>query len=444
MKGIKAISGIILVFIIIFLILEGIEELAGYLWFDSYDVKAYETAIDHYLILKVFLLIKTLFICFFFSYVLLRFSDRKFWKIELMACLLLLPLLYFMWFIKYRCDHVYDYLKSPYIIYEGRFFEYDSMLGKRAIKNATGYQDYWIKTGPDFRKRLLIDSLGFRVSDHKYQIKDSSLLLYLGCSYTWGDGCRAEETYPYLVSSKISAPYINAGQSAYGLGQMALLAERLIPAYHPKYVFVQYSPWLVQRSLTPFKQTVLFADIAFPYVSIKKGTPILNPPVFESGLLSFDSEHYRITRASIWNKLHFYFDYGVRVVCHDLIARNWYLLCNMVSSKNSAASSDQAERFLYKRIFDVADQYGCKVYVVKIGSITDEAPLTKGLFDGRQLINSDSTLKATAKGDKELYGKLFYHWAIMGKDTVIADVHPNPCAHSIIASDILARLEKDK
>ena len=284
MKSIINLSKKAALFILILFILEGIETLVGYLWFDSYEVKAYETAIDHFLILKIFLLTKILFVFFFIAFYSLQITPRKYWKAEILIFIFLFPFVYFLGFVKYRCDHVYEYLKSSYTIYEGRFFEYDSLLGKRAIKNAVGYQDYWLKTGPDYRKRITIDSNGFRIAEKKYPINDSSLMLYLGCSYTWGDGCVAEQTYPYQLSSKLSRPYINAGQSAYGLAQMALLAEQLIPAKHPQYVIVQYSPWLIQRSLSPFKATVFFADIAFPYVDMKKGKLEINHPVMRSGL----------------------------------------------------------------------------------------------------------------------------------------------------------------
>jgi hypothetical protein len=241
----------------------------------------------------------------------------------------------------------------------------------------------------------------------------------------------------------MQAPYINAGQSAYGLAQMTILAEKLIPAYRPKYVMVQYSPWLVSRALSPFSPTVFFADITFPYLTMEKDSIALKPPLFESGLYTFDSERYRLSPSSITDKIRFYYDYGVKVVLHDLIHKYAYLLRNNLGENKAPVASGQAELFLYRRIFAVAHQYNCKVYVVNIGSILDQ-PVSKGLFDGERVINTDSILKATAHGDAKTYQKLFYHWAMLGKDTVIADVHPNPYAHSIIAGEIYRRINADK
>lgn len=425
-----------------FIILEGIEALVGYIWFDSYEVKAYETAIDHFLILKIFLLIKILFAFSFIGFYSLQLIPRKFWTAEILTLIFLFPLAYFLGFMKYKSDHVYEYLKSSYTIYEGRFFEYDSILGKRAIKNAVGYQDYWMKAGTDYKKRIIIDSNGFRVAEKKYPIVDSSLMFFLGCSFTWGDGCIAEQTYPYVLSSKLSRPYLNAGQSAYGLAQMTLLAEKLIPEMHPKYVFVQYSPWLIQRSLSPFKATVFFADIAFPYVDTKDGKLEINHPVIRSGLLSFDSEYYRRSPSSLSDRLSFYYDYGVKVLAHDYLLRLLFEIKQIRAKDKAPATQDGAELYLYKRIFDIAHQYGCKIYVVKISGVKDEAPLTKGLFDGEPVIDADSALRSLAGGDQKKYGQLFYHWVVKDRDSVLVDVHPNPFAHSVIAKEILNKIDQ--
>ena len=129
---------------------------------------------------------------------------------------------------------------------------------------------------------------------------------------------------------------------------------------------------------------------------------------------------------------------------HDFIFRSLFLIKQAGNNDQEPAAQYQAELFLYKKIFDIAHQYGCKVYVVKISGVKDEAPLTKGLFDGEQVIDADSALRTLAGGDDKQYGKLFYHWSVMGKDTVIVDVHPNPYAHSIIAGEILKRMEREK
>jgi hypothetical protein len=82
-------------------------------------------------------------------------------------------------------------------------------------------------------------------------------VLALGCSFTYGAATNAENTYPYLVGQRLAGTTRNAGVSSYGLSQMMILAKRLVPAYKPDYLLVQYSPWLVDRSKRRLRRRTL-------------------------------------------------------------------------------------------------------------------------------------------------------------------------------------------
>ncbi|MCD6309655.1 MAG: hypothetical protein J7M18_03010, partial [Candidatus Eremiobacteraeota bacterium] len=110
---------------------------------------------------------------------------------------------------------------------------------------------------PGSRTKLLnipicYDENGFRIPKDKKYTEKRPLILALGGSFTFGDMCFAENTFPFLVGKYLGGSTVNGGGCSYGLSQMLILARKLIPEYKPDIVLVQYSPWLVDRSITPF------------------------------------------------------------------------------------------------------------------------------------------------------------------------------------------------
>jgi hypothetical protein len=73
------------------------------------------------------------------------------------------------------------------------------------------------------------------------------------------------------------------GTSAYGLAQMAVLAERTIPKLKPKIVFVQHSPWLANRARCIFYPSA-FGIMPFPYIYTKDEQYEIAKPLFSSSL----------------------------------------------------------------------------------------------------------------------------------------------------------------
>lgn len=139
----------------------------------------------------------------------------------------------------------------------------DEILGFKIIPNSKGFQT--LNLGDDIP--LIHDSRGFRVTgsgDTLCNVDNPVDILFLGCSFTYGYACHAEESFPYLVAKNKNLNYINAGVSAYSLSQMLILAKRLIPAHKPKYVVIQYSPWLTERA-TRIYASNRFGKIALPY-----------------------------------------------------------------------------------------------------------------------------------------------------------------------------------
>src|SRR5688572_21914200 len=136
----------------------------------------------------------------------------------------------------------WSFLKSDHLGFRGRVHQADAELGFAAVPAADGFHVFPI--GPPIPMRY--DEDGFRVpaGTPAGQPRRRPLVMALGCSFTYGDGCRAEDVYVHRVAQELGGTALNAGKCAYGLSQMLLLARKLIPAYQPDYVLVQFSTWL--------------------------------------------------------------------------------------------------------------------------------------------------------------------------------------------------------
>ena len=101
---------------------------------------------------------------------------------------------------------------------------------------------------------------GWRITPQRGD-KARTAVLFLGCSYTFGDGLRDEQSYPYLVGEALGDAYqtFNFGMSGYGTHQMLALIESgrlddIFKRYEKVYVFYLtlddhirrcggYAPW---------------------------------------------------------------------------------------------------------------------------------------------------------------------------------------------------------
>jgi len=84
---------------------------------------------------------------------------------------------------------------------------------------------------------------GWRITPQRGD-KARTAVIFLGCSYTFGDGLRDEQSYPYLVGEALGDAYqtFNFGLSGYGTHQMLALIESgrlddIFKRYEKVYVF---------------------------------------------------------------------------------------------------------------------------------------------------------------------------------------------------------------
>jgi len=331
-------------------------------------------------------------------------------------------------------------------------YQADDKLGFRPVPNARSFHRYQLRdgilsTGEIPQIPVLYDKNGFRIPESsllKDQTSSKTDLLFLGDSMTFGAACRAEETFPFIVSEELNLSCINAGVSSYGLAQMVLLAEELIPKIKPKYVIVQYSPWLVERSLR-FSAPAHNYFVPAAYFAEKDGIVSVAAPVYDS---RFFFEAARRVKSSYREKfIPFLFREAIPLSLRQmrLFLKTGYLLAagRIPAPSNNPAA---AEKFAYEKIKMLAEQYGARCVILNLGDM-EYSKKSHKLFANRDVLfaEADDDLNEFLKtSPSKNYQTEFCHWIINGTNYSLIDNHPNPKAHRIIALSIVKAIHKNQ
>jgi hypothetical protein len=328
--------------------------------------------------------------------------------------------------------------------WKGLLHQADDILGYIPIPNAKGFQTFPV--GDD--KPMAYDKNGFRIPSadtNQTNFKSNFDILFLGCSITYGDACLAEETFPYLVAEGTKLSYANAGVCGYGLTQMLILAERLIPKYKPKYVIVQYSRHLIIRGTSLFAP-FYFGHLPNPYLRENGDSFEIVAPLFKTKIFDLDFETIKAKslRSSYFNTIIPF------ILKDDWLALNSKIKLGIL--KKPTSNYSKAELFSYSRIIDIAKANNSNVIILNLYNNLDhnnninlpfsfkELKSQPGVF----LVNVDSLLYDNLKrGNLIDFGKAYYHFYIDGTDTIFVDRHPNALAHKIISQSIIKTINKN-
>lgn len=305
--------------------------------------------------------------------------------------------------------------------WKGKAHKVDERLGFAPIPNARAFHTFHV--GEDIP--MAYDSIGFRIpladSLRSRKYYDNLDLLFLGCSFTYGDACIAEQTFPYLVAQKINGTYANGGVGSYGLAQMLILAEQLIPKYKPKYLVLQYSPWLIDRACQIYAPTY-FGTVPIPFFIESADSLAIQSPVFES--LNFSlSANCSFTEA-------------LRFVVHT----NYLELKTKIKSvlgeiPTPTKNRDEVELYAFKKILKIAKKENTMVVVVKMHHYGNIDFMNAISNEGALFVNADAKLFQSSRSS-EYYKKIYGHWRSQNGDSVLVDNHPNYRAHTITADAI--------
>ncbi len=324
--------------------------------------------------------------------------------------------------------------------WKGRTHQPDDTLGSKPVPGAMGFHTFPV--GPDIPMKY--NEYGFRVPVSEPFGIDYSKgvdLLFLGCSFTYGDACLAEQTFPYLTALEDNLTYINAGVGSYGLSQMYLLAQRLIPKYKPRYVVVQYSPWLVDRA-TSLRAPTYYGSLFVPYFTDEDEVKI-QKPLARTQIFNIDRDLLRTIYKDHYLK--FFLRIGVPFYIRESVFEFKIVMVKLFHTKPLPATNKmQVEKFAYNAIVNLSEQNGARVIILNLGdsAYTSKSPAIFNKVATVKFAQADSVLHdylATSKTKN--YSREFNHWRMSGNDSLLVDGHPNRVAHKLIAKSIKAVLK---
>jgi hypothetical protein len=339
----------------------------------------------------------------------------------------------YLGFVTYRASHLYDYVKSNQLGGSGRTFQPDVELGFAHVPNSRGEEVFPIGPYVPFR----FDGNGFRIP-----VEDSlpshrrPIVLTLGGSFTEGAATEARDTYAYLVGQYLGGTSLNAAVSAYGLAQMLILGRRVVPVHTPDFLVVQYSPWLVDRALSPFAPT-FYGRFPSPYFyedSVLK----IQLPVFQSIVMDLPVDRYRHKPRSLLDFASFWWNVDFRMSVHDHYNMILYELRRALRSFPKPTSDrDKVIQYVYGEFAKIAEKSHAKLIIVVLGNTYRPVQIPYSLFPpGVTVVDAHSAmLKKLPVVNDESYAAEYHHWR--GSPTVDVDAHPNEKAHEIIAEEIV-------
>lgn len=324
----------------------------------------------------------------------------------------------------------------------GNIYQFDSLMGQKGIPNARGSHDYYIGDSISGSIPIMLDEQAFRTVPDDLQIFSDTLDLFLGCSFTFGDLLPAEDCYPYKTSKLLNHSFINAGQTAYGLAQMKLLIDTLLPKYKFNYVFIQLSPWLADRAMVITGQTN-YGFRPFPYFSDRGNGFVLNKPAFKSHFYS--SKQWRKTTHSYVEKLSFALSDGWRFEILDYYSFVGSVIKIKLGIKPGPTKrKEELEKYFYNYAINRCKQYNAIPLILKLQYPNEECQdLLNYIRNKASVIDLDSDLERIINETGKDHKSLFEIYHVYVEDTIVFDQHPNKYAHELFSEKIFNELKNN-
>jgi hypothetical protein len=342
-----------------------------------------------------------------------------------------------------RAWRMYGFVKSNQAGWTSQVHAYDRELGFAPIPGSRGAEI--LALGPDVPMRY--DENGFRVPLDAPASKRRPLVLSLGCSWTYGAACLAEEAYPFLVASALNGSSLNAGVPSYGLAQMLLLARRLVPRHRPDVVIVPHAEWLVQRAQAPFAPTT--TGLAPTPFLFQDGTGRLriHAPVFPSLLFELPFSSYRTTPRGGADFASFLSRVGLPLLVHDDLQMTLHQAWSLGGIvPRPCPDRDLIVRTVYAEIGELSRANNARAVIVLLGPSPSSSRLAALAASKALIVDAQAALCGRLPGGcpdpmpfaGQAYRAAYGHWR--GSPPVFVDPHPNPRAHAVIAGAIVAAL----
>lgn len=320
-------------------------------------------------------------------------------------------------------------------------FRDDPRLGYRGVPNARGNYEYYIGDSINGKVPVILDSNGFRTSSMPSKASMDSMDLYLGCSFTFGDYIKGEETFAYKTSGKLGHLPVNAGFSGYGLAQMWLLADSLIPRNSYRYVFIQLTDWLSDRAVKP-NRTTIYGYKAVPYISLGPNGPQINMPVYKS-VFHRKAREWHLLERSYGLKLLFTVTDGFKI---EMVDYTRYLIAKAgmkLGFLQSPAKDRRAvEMSFYEHVVGLALKNGATPVLVRMSYLQEGAePIIERFRDSALIADTDKAANDSCRRKGMTYEQLYQLHHPHKSGGIHFDKHPNPAMTDLISDVILETLQ---
>ena len=371
-----------------------------------------------------------------------KLNDKKrlMFSIVMLLITLAIPSAVYFGFTVYRTAGLYNYVKSNQRGWTGHVHKVDAELGFAPVPNSQGAHVFPI--GPDIPMRY--DSHGFRVPMQSTSDRPDRrpVILALGCSFTYGDATYAEDTFPFITAEHLGGTALNAGVCSYGLSQMLVLARKIVPRTRPDYLLVQYSTWLVDRSISPFASS-FYGKMPSPYF-YRADTLSIEPPAFRTVCFDLPIDGFRNRPIGINDFFSFLRLVGIPLFVHDDFEMIlWRIKKIRGSVPRPAQDKSDVIRYVYAEFAKLAAESNAKLVIVVLGVDHNPVETPTGLFPGNAIVvNAHQSLIDSLQVVTETeYEREYAHWRGVPKRNV--DYHPNERAHRIIAEAIVHKILSD-
>ncbi|HAA11306.1 MAG TPA: hypothetical protein DCE41_06220 [Cytophagales bacterium] len=270
------------------------------------------------------------------------------------------------------------------------------------------------------------------------------MVLFLGCSFTYGDAVAAENTFSYLVADSLGYRYQNAGVCGWGLAQIYLRGKELIQQYQPDYVVLQYSPWLVERGVSNYAPSYS-ALIPSPYIyNVESGVQVAPPPFRALGY-SLPVNDYKQTAEGFGDYLSFAYRVGWRLVLYEWVQKYRTSLRRKMGklpplNRNQNPATEQA---VYQALVQEVKNVGGTPILLALSneSVSEASQQFAKQVNVAKVADGDHALwSSLSDSTKASYSDTYHHWRMLEGTRTRVDQHPNEHAHALIANTIIEQI----
>jgi hypothetical protein len=288
--------------------------------------------------------------------------------------------------------------------------------------------------------RHSVEGLRIAAGDPVSALGPRPWVLALGCSFTYGDACAAEDTFAYRVAKSLGGSALNAGCNGYGLAQMLVRAQSLVPRYHPDYVLVQSSPWLTSRGTSGFARST-FGEVPVPYLFLANGGHLrLHAPAFRAAVFDLPLQDYTDSASESGSFPSMLFRVGFPLFARDDLHMAVYdVERGLGQLPEPGGDATAINNAAYHEIAALCRESGAVMVSVQLRHHLETFPAEAHLPKTVLVAHAQEVLDALVPDPSDdAYYKRFGHWG--GDPPVLVDTHPNPDAHRIIADTILTAI----